>query len=65
MMSHTLETEQAKQQRRVSFEQERYAQQMAWLEETSVLDKTQSFPRILTNQRRSREISRGLHATEE
>ena len=36
MMTHMLETEQAKQQRRVLFEQERYAQRKAWLEERGV-----------------------------
>ena len=36
MMTHLLETEQAKQQRRVLFEQERYAQRKAWLKEKGV-----------------------------
>ena len=33
MMTHMLETEQAKQQRLVLFEQERYAQRKAWLKD--------------------------------
>ena len=36
MMTHMLETEQAKQQRRVHFEQERYAQRKAWLKDKGV-----------------------------
>ena len=36
MMIHMLETEQAKQQRQVLFEQERYAQRKAWLKERGV-----------------------------
>ena len=36
MMTHMLETEQAKQQRQVLFEQERYAQRKAWLKERGV-----------------------------
>ena len=36
MMTHMLETEQAKQQRRVLFEQEHYTQQKAWLKDKGV-----------------------------
>ena len=36
MMTHMLETEQAKQQSRVLFEQERYAQRKAWLKDRGV-----------------------------
>ena len=36
MMTHMLETEQAKQQRRVLFEKERYAQRKAWLKDKGV-----------------------------
>ena len=36
MITHMLETEQAKQQRRVLFEQERYAQRKAWLKDRGV-----------------------------
>ena len=36
IMTHMLETEQAKQQRRVLFEQERYAQRKAWWKDKGV-----------------------------
>lgn len=36
MIAHMLETEQAKQQRRVLFEQERYARRKAWLKDRGV-----------------------------
>jgi len=36
IITHMLETEQAKQQRRVLFEQERYAQRKAWLKDKGV-----------------------------
>ena len=36
MMTHMLETEQAKQQRRVLFEKDRYAQRKAWLKDKGV-----------------------------
>ena len=44
MVTHMLETEQAKQQRQVLFEQECYTQQKAWLKEKGVSNQNAELP---------------------
>ena len=60
MMTRMLEMEQAKQQRQVLFEQERYAQRKAWLKERGVSSQNAE---LLRNQHLS-PITRGLHTPE-